>query len=49
MLSDDTYAANVIQIKKLDEAGVTLSVTNVNETSSIVIDTTKSEFTRQVS
>ena len=45
MLSDDTYAANVIQIKKLDEAGVTLSVTNVNETSSIVIDTTKSEFT----
>jgi hypothetical protein len=46
MLSDDTYAANVIQIKKLDEAGVTLSVTNVNETSSIVIDTTKSEFTR---
>ncbi len=45
MLSDDTYAANVIQIRKLDAAGVTLSVTNVNETSSIVIDTTKSEFT----
>jgi ribosomal protein S10 len=45
MLSDDTYAANVIQIRKLDAAGVTLSVTNVNETSSIVIDTTKSMFT----
>ncbi len=45
MLSDDTYAANVIQIKKLDEAGNTLGITNVNETSSIVIDTTKSEFT----
>jgi hypothetical protein len=44
-LSDGIYAANVIQIKKLDAAGGTLSVTKVNETSSIVIDTTKSEFT----
>ncbi len=45
MLSSGTYAANVIQIRKLDVVGVILSVTNVNETSSIVIDTTKSMFT----
>jgi hypothetical protein len=39
-----TYAANVIQIRKLDAAGVTLGVTKINETSDIVIDTTKSMF-----
>ena len=44
-LSDGTYAVNVIQIKKLDAAGGTLSVTNVNETLPLVIDTTKSVFT----
>ena len=44
MLSSGTYAANVIQIRKLDAAGVTLGVTKINETSDIVIDTTKSMF-----
>jgi hypothetical protein len=39
-----TYDANVIQIRKLDAAGVTLGVTKINETSDIVIDTTKSMF-----
>jgi hypothetical protein len=44
MLNSGTYAANVIQIRKLDAAGVTLGVTKINETSDIVIDTTKSMF-----
>jgi ribosomal protein S10 len=45
MLSSGIYATNVIQIRKLDEAGVTLGITKINETSTIVIDTTKSMFT----
>ena len=45
MLSSGTYAADVIQIEKIDAAGNSLGITKINETSPIVIDTTKSAFT----
>ena len=44
-LSSGTYAADVIQIEKFDAAGNSLGITKINETSPIVIDTTKSAFT----
>ncbi|SHE22239.1 Flagellar hook-length control protein FliK [Bathymodiolus brooksi thiotrophic gill symbiont] len=44
-LDDDIYVADTIQIEKLDAAGNTLSITKVNELSSITIDTMKSVFT----
>jgi hypothetical protein len=44
-LDDNIYVADAIQIKKLDAAGNTLSITKVNELSPITIDTMKSVFT----
>ncbi|CAC9549118.1 hypothetical protein [uncultured Gammaproteobacteria bacterium] len=44
-LDDGTYAADTIQIKKLDADGNTLGITKINEASDITIDTEKSVFT----
>ena len=44
-LDDGTYAADTIQIQKLDADGNTLGITKINEASDITIDTEKSVFT----
>ena len=44
-LDDGAYAADSIQIKKLDATGNSLSITKINEASDITIDTEKSVFT----
>ena len=44
-LDDGAYAADTIQIKKLDATGNSLGITKINEASDITIDTEKSVFT----